>query len=228
MKPVTPRRAASLLIVDQTDKDIRVLMGRRNARHDFMPNIYVFPGGQIEKGDRHMNISGPLPEAVEQKIITALPQGSAGIARALALAAIRETFEETGFIIGDADCGTPEAPPEGAWSAYAAHGIYPNLEGLHLIARAVTPAGQPKRYDTLFFAIGAHEICGQVSGVIHPDAELTALKWVNLYDFGDLPLASITRMVLAEMRKKIENGMSYHDSLPSFGYINQKWTRQEI
>jgi 8-oxo-dGTP pyrophosphatase MutT (NUDIX family) len=227
-KPMPPRRAASLLIIDHTPDQTRVLMGKRNATHDFMPNVFVFPGGRIEPADRRMNIAGPLPEIVEQKIISALPQGSAGIARALALASIRETFEETGFIIGDAECGTPEAPPEGAWSRYAAHGVYPNLEGFHFIARAVTPAGMPKRFDTIFFAVGAHEIIDQSEGAIGPTSEFTALEWVNLDDFGDLPMSGITRLILAEMKKRLDNGMSYFLPVPSFGYQYQKWTRQEI
>lgn len=227
-KSPPPRRAASLLILDQNETHTRVLMGRRNASHDFMPNVFVFPGGRIEAMDRKMNISGTLPEAVEAKLIKALPQGTAGIARALALAAIRETFEETGYIIGDMDCGTPEQPPEGVWSQYAAHGAYPNLEGFHLIARAVTPPRFPKRYDTVFFAVGAQEICGQIEGVVGPQTELTALEWVDLNDFGDVPLAGVTRLILAEMKKRLENGMGYHLPVPSFGYQFQKWTRQEI
>jgi 8-oxo-dGTP pyrophosphatase MutT (NUDIX family) len=225
---IIPRRSASLIIVDHSEGKARVLMGRRNPKHDFMPNVFVFPGGGIEAGDRRMNVCSPLHEVVENKLVCGLPNASPAIARALALAAIRETFEETGLVIGADDCGRPEHPPEGAWSAYAAYGVFPDLADLHLIARAITPAGMAKRYDTVFFAVGADRIAAHSEGHVGPDSEFTALAWVDLADFGDVPLAAITRLILAEMKKRLENGMSYHLPWAKFGYHRQQWMRQEI
>ena len=203
-------------------------MGKRHAKQRFMPGVYVFPGGRIEGGDRRMNVSGALPEIVEHRLVKALPGGTPGIARALALAAIRETFEETGLLLGDADCGTPDSPPEGAWTSYAAHGVYPCLDGMHLIARAVTPPRLPMRFDTVFFAIDSSMIVGKVEGVVGPDQEFVDLQWIGFDELGELPVAGITRSILIEMEKRLEAGMSFHLPVPNFGFVHQRWIRQEI
>ncbi|MDO0545712.1 hypothetical protein KTU62_24045, partial [Escherichia coli] len=50
-----PRDAATLIVLDRRGKGgPKVLMGRRNPRLAFMPGQFVFPGGRIELGDRHM------------------------------------------------------------------------------------------------------------------------------------------------------------------------------
>ena len=64
-------------------------------------------------------------------------------ARAVALAAIRETFEETGLAIGVLNPGAANNPPPGAWSKFAATGVTPALEAIDFLARAITPPGRP-------------------------------------------------------------------------------------
>ena len=73
--------------------------------------------------------------------------GHRRIARALALAAIRETFEETGLAIGVPDHGAPGKPPPGAWSRFAATGVTPALDAIDFLAGAITPPGRPRRFD---------------------------------------------------------------------------------
>ena len=75
----------------------RVLMGKRHARHRFMPGKFVFPGGRVEPEDRRMAAAGVLDPHVEEKLNARVRRPSPNFARALALAAIRETFEETGL-----------------------------------------------------------------------------------------------------------------------------------
>ncbi len=107
-----------------------------------MPGKFVFPGGRVEPGDRRMSAAGPLDPVVEEKLNARTRRPSPGFARALALAAIRETFEETGLALGVAAYGAPTSPPAGAWARFAAAGVFPALDGLDFVARAITPPGR--------------------------------------------------------------------------------------
>jgi 8-oxo-dGTP pyrophosphatase MutT (NUDIX family) len=130
---VRPSDAATLIILDRSGPAPRVLMGRRHPGHKFMPGKFVFPGGRIEDGDRRMNVTGSLSEACEARLMARVQRPSMGRARALALAAIRETFEETGLAFGSKEFGAPDNPPPGPWTEFAAHGVYPDLEAVTFI-----------------------------------------------------------------------------------------------
>jgi 8-oxo-dGTP pyrophosphatase MutT (NUDIX family) len=215
-----------MIIVDDSGAEPRVLMGRRNPNQVFMPGLYVFPGGRVEPGDRRMNVAGALHEAVEMRLMSRVQRPSPARARALALAAIRETFEETGLVIGSRDYGAPDDPPEGAWSAYAAHGCYPELDRLHLIARAITPPRRARRYDTAFFAVGADAIADQVESATGPDRELVDLVWLPLSKSGALKMPSITRAVLTELKTRIDAGMSPMLPVPHYTDHRGSWRRE--
>ena len=123
-KPDRPRDAATLILVERLGRgNARVLMGKRHAGHHFMPGKFVFPGGRVEPQDRRMAAVGALDPHVEAKLNARVRRPSPHFARALALAAIRETFEETGLLLGSKDFGAPENPPPGAWTDFAARMI---------------------------------------------------------------------------------------------------------
>jgi 8-oxo-dGTP pyrophosphatase MutT (NUDIX family) len=196
---VTPiRDAATLIILDRSEGPPKVLMGKRHAGHKFMPGKFVFPGGAVDPGDRRMAVAGPLDARVSEKLLVRTRARSPEYARALALAAIRETFEETGLALGVTDLGAvPEPPPE--WAAFAATGVFPTLEGLDFLARAITPPGRPKRFDARFFVCDARWIAHRGEGVIHTEAELTELVWVPLAEALELDIPNITRTVLGDL-----------------------------
>jgi len=225
---VTPKHAATLILIDNSGDEAKVLMGRRHDGHKFMPGKFVFPGGRIEAADRKMNIAGPLPEVVEDKLHKRVTRPSQSRPRSLALAAIRETFEETGLALGSKDFGVPETPPEGPWAEFAAHGVFPSLENLHFIARAITPPRRPKRFDTRFFAMDASNIAHHVEGVVTADTELVELVWIPLPEAQKLDLPHITGVVLKELEKRIANGMSYFLPVPFYYERNRKWVREEL
>jgi 8-oxo-dGTP pyrophosphatase MutT (NUDIX family) len=197
-KRLRPRDAATLVLVDRSNNALRVLMGRRHAGHKFMPGKFVFPGGAVDPGDRRMAVAAPLDEVVQEKLLARTAHRSPSYARALALAAIRETFEETGLALGVTDHGPPPHPPEGAWTRFAETGVFPTLEGLDFLARAITPPGRPRRFDARFFVADARWIAHRAAGVIHEDAELTELVWVPLDEALKLEIPDITRAVLSE------------------------------
>src|ERR1700679_1021460 len=91
--PVTPRPAASLVVLRQ-DNGPEVLMGMRGAKHRFMPNRLVYPGGAVDEADHTPPHATPLrPDVLRRLEKSADPS----LARALGIAAARELFEETGL-----------------------------------------------------------------------------------------------------------------------------------
>lgn len=224
---VRPRLASTLILIDRTGPEPKVLMGRRNPASKFMPGKFVFPGGRVEAGDRRMNAAGALPRPVEERLARIAPK-SHTLPRALALGAIRETFEETGIILGDAEMGAPETAPAGEWQKFAAQGFYPLIDNIHFIARATTPPRQTRRFDTIFLAAEASDIATTVEGAVGPDRELVELTWVPLTKAHDLELPLITSVVLHELDRRIAAGMGHHLPAPWYRVGGKGWIRTEL
>jgi 8-oxo-dGTP pyrophosphatase MutT (NUDIX family) len=190
-RPVRPRDAATLIIINRTAANPRVLMGRRNGGHNFMPGKWVFPGGRIDRSDFHAPFASDLrPEVAARLGKTAPPARS----RALALAAIRETFEEVGLLLASP---APPRPGNGPWREFLAQGALPDLAALEFVARAVTPPVSPKRFDARFFMAEADRL---ISLDRQADCgELDEIAWVELEEALRLDLPSVTRFVLREI-----------------------------
>ncbi|MDP4824101.1 MAG: NUDIX hydrolase, partial [Aestuariivirgaceae bacterium] len=176
---MTPKDAATLILVDRSTSAPKILMGRRNAAHAFLPGKYVFPGGRLDAGDARMASASELsPETLERLSLRMRRPANPARARALALAAIRETFEETGFILGKP--GTHTRPAPQGWKPFAASGHLPHLAGLTFFARAITPPGRTRRFDTRFFLADAAHIANPGSPTLHADGELLESAWATL------------------------------------------------
>jgi 8-oxo-dGTP pyrophosphatase MutT (NUDIX family) len=223
-----PRDAATLILVERTGAKTRVLMGKRHAGHKFMPGKFVFPGGGLEAADRRMSVAGPLDPVVEAKLLEKTRHSSPDFARALALAALRETFEETGLALGVTDCGAPENPPEGVWTRFAATGVYPALDRLDLLARAITPPGRPKRFDARFFVADATLIAHHTPDIVHAEAELVELVWTPLDEALELDIPRITRTVLGELAAAAQSGMDRFRKRPFYRELHGKAWRGEL
>jgi 8-oxo-dGTP pyrophosphatase MutT (NUDIX family) len=223
-----PHDSAALILIDGMGaRNPKILLGRRNQALKFMPGKFVFPGGRLEPGDRRMNIAGPLDARVEARLLKGRADPDPMFARALALAAIRETFEETGLVVGLRDYGGPDRPPP-VWRPYAAHDCLPDLQELHFVARAITPPFLPKRYDTRFFAADAGNVAAKRDGVVDSEAELVELVWAPLDEAGKLDLPGVTRTVLDELRARLDAGMSPFLPTPFFRLSRGKWRRDEL
>jgi 8-oxo-dGTP pyrophosphatase MutT (NUDIX family) len=225
---VVPRDAATLILIDRSGPKPKVLLGRRHAGHRFMPGKFVFPGGRIEPADKRMSVAGALDAQVEARLLTRMRRPAPLRARALALAAIRETYEETGLMLGTKEHGAPDAAPEGSWAAFAAAGVFPALEPLHFVARAITPPRRPKRFDTRFFAAEASAIAHRVADVVGPDSELVELVWVPLAQAEDLEIPAITAVVLKELAARLDAGMAHHLAVPFYFEIKGRFRREEL
>jgi 8-oxo-dGTP pyrophosphatase MutT (NUDIX family) len=211
-----PVDAATLILVDRSGAKPKVLVGRRHDKVVFMPGKFVFPGGRVDTADGRVPVAAPIPKALEASLLKGRPQITAARARSLAVAAIREACEETGLCLGRAsDDGTNQGKTSaltGPWKPFADAGLLPDPSGLFLIARAITPPGRVRRFDTRFFTADASAIAHRVDGVIHADAELVELVWVEL---GSKPLADLHRMtknVLDELEKRLSAGALRHDA----------------
>src|SRR5262245_33862414 len=114
---VRPRDAATMIIIDRSGTP-KVLLGRRHHGHKFMPGRCVFRGGRVAPRDRRMTAPSPLVPQVEAQLMKSVQRPSPDKARGLMLAAIRETFEETGLMIG-AKTEAPVRAPGGPWDGFA-------------------------------------------------------------------------------------------------------------
>lgn len=220
--------AATLILIDFKNSGPEILMGRRSARHSFMPDKFVFPGGRLEPSDGSMNIASPLDIIVETKLLSKAKTSSSTKARAMALAAIRETFEETGIMVGDKELGLSPTfllPP---WDRFSHLGIWPSLEQLCFIARAITPSTHKKRFDTRFFLTGAGNIAHIEPDFTGPDKELTELVWIKLEKAKELDIPSITGRILDEISLRIANGLQHDLPVPFFREYRGRYVRHEI
>ncbi|HEY3796928.1 MAG TPA: NUDIX hydrolase [Caulobacteraceae bacterium] len=190
-KAVRPRDAATLIVIRRDGPKPRVLMGRRHGGHDFMPDKWVFPGGRIDPSDFRAPVATELRPEVAEHLYRTAP---ARRARALALSAIRETFEETGLLLATK---AEHRPIAGPWRTFVEQGALADLAAMDYIARAVTPPMVPKRYDARFFMADAERL---ISLERQADCgELTEIAWVELSEALGLDLPAVTAMVLKEI-----------------------------
>ena len=203
-RAVRPKDAATLIIVRRDAAEPKILMGKRAASHKFMPNKYVFPGGRVDPGDDRLK----PPFDLHPDVLSRLTQHcSERRARGLALAAIRETWEETGLILGEPDTPTLRTRSP-HWRNFLEAGVNPRLDTLQYIARAITPPHRNRRFDTRFFLAEADLVQGEVHERPEGSGELLELHWVGLDDAEDLNLANITRFMFAEVRRRIEQQLA--------------------
>ena len=147
-------------------------------------------------------------------------------ARGLALAAIRETFEETGLYLGQKRAEPPVAPA-GPWQAFAEANIHPDLSTVHFVARAITPPRRARRYDTRFFTADASAIAHRIEGKVGADTELVELVWVPLEGIKDrIELLVISEIVLKDLRARIEAGFAHDLPVPFYRVKHGKRVRE--
>ena len=182
---VRPRDAASLILLRGEGRDLELLAGRRPGHVRFMPGVWVFPGGAIDPEDKK-------PWRVETGG-EHLPPRLARCARA----ALRETWEEVGVLVG-----RPAAKPAGAGgahrltpieAAYAGQGVSAAIDALTYVGRAITPTPVFRRFNTRFFLADASAVFGE-------PVSTDELEDVGWHPIGRQPLApfrDVTQFMLA-------------------------------
>lgn len=195
-----PKDAATLILIRPGKAGVEVLMGKRSGRHSFMPDKYVFPGGRVDPPDGRVASATELHPKSAQKLAI----GTRRLARAFALTAIRETFEETGLIVGAPASNPNKHPVSPDWRLFFAQNAIPSLAGLRFIGRAITPPYRPKRFDARFFMADAREALIDERPPVD-GAELSDLQWVTLEEAMALDLPNVTRFMLGEIGERAAN-----------------------
>ncbi len=151
-------------------------MGCRASRHRFVPGHYVFPGGRVDRRDFRAEVRSPLRAEITQRLCASC---SPRLARALAVAAVRETWEETGLAHGEVSGGA----------------LRPDLESLDYVLRAITPPQSPIRFHARFFAVQAERLSGALEG----NGELLDLAWRPVEACLRLPIVDVTEFLLRRL-----------------------------
>jgi len=183
-RPARPRDAASLILLRDGKAGLEVLIGRRGKGARFMPGRYVFPGGRIAPGDaRPWQGERSAPADAADRTFLALKR-----------AALRETFEETGLVIGRPS--SEREHREGALSAieqaYRALDAAPAPDLLRLVGRAITPTNSPIRFHARFFVADGSYAWGELV----PCEELDDLHWHPVAEDPPGAMQNVTRFML--------------------------------
>ena len=222
-----PRDSATLVLLDGSPASPRVLLGRRNERHVFMPGKFVFPGGRVDAADGRMDAVGALDCESERRLRARMTRPSPARARAFALAAIRETSEETGYLLAATGDDTVTAPSP-AWAPFTEAGLRPNLGALTFVARAITPPRRPRRFDTRFFVAQRRDVAAELPGIVGPDAEFVELKWLTFDQACSENLPTITKVVLGEIAARLRADFSPRLPVPFYFPRRSRMVREEI
>lgn len=198
------RDAATVLIIADRP-DLHVLMVERTSRAAFAPSAWVFPGGRVDRSDAigaNEHIVG-LDDATASTILEVETNGLAWW-----VAAIRETLEEAGLLLG-ADGASGEvidsireavhADPAALLGALAENGLHLDATALCEVGRFITPVGPPRRFDARFFIAVAPD--GQTPQ--HDEEEVVKHMWIRPAEAlerwrnDDFPMMSVTHRMLA-------------------------------
>jgi len=195
VNPVPVRDAATVMLVRDGAGGLEVFMVRRSLRLVFAGAAHVFPGGAVDPADRE--------------------SGDGGVA--FRVAAVRECFEEAGFLlavdahgdlVGLDDPATAErffqyrreiaSGERSLADVCAAEGLRPAVDSMHYVSRWITPEGAPRRFDTRFFVCAAPER----QTPLHDAEETIAHEWARPADVlerhreGDVDLMTPTQSSL--------------------------------
>jgi 8-oxo-dGTP pyrophosphatase MutT (NUDIX family) len=185
--PARARDAGTLVVLREAPCGLEVLLGRRHSRSSFMPDFWVFPGGAVEPEDARARPASTLHPGI---VAHARVQGRAARARAIAMAAVRETFEETGLLLGaPGDVGEHAGEP---WDPLRNLGLAPDLARLLFVGRAITPTRSRIRYHARFFVTESRYCHGAIRG----NGELAEIDWLPVAGLAELPLARVTAYML--------------------------------
>lgn len=223
-KPIRPRDAATLILLDRKGDEFLVLMGRRHARHAFMPGKFVFPGGRTDPADSRIPVATALRHEEQARLTAGVGRTSPARARAIALSAIRETYEEAGLLIGRKGAF---ATTRRDWQGFAEHGVRPSLEALRFIARAITPPNRVRRFDTRFFSAWREDVAVELPDG-SPTNELEELVWLPLAKAREADIPDITRAILEELETRLVDDplLRPGGSVPFYRLVRNRFVRE--
>lgn len=209
-----PRDAATLILLDKSGSVPQVLMGRRSDKLAFMPGMFVFPGGRTERSDLTAPRTGELDAGDAERLVSGMGRkGTLRRAEALVMSAIRETQEETGLFIGRAGAAQ-SATRSPAWRAFLDNGILPDLSAIRFVARAITPPGRVRRFDTRFFVADAGHVVNPDELIANPAEELDEVRWIGLDALHEIKVPTITEIILDLFAERLREDPGLERDLP--------------
>ncbi len=195
---MSARAASTILLVRDGEAGLEVFLVQRHRRSGFLPNAWVFPGGQVDPADGQVSRVRGGAAVLKQ---LGLPEDEA---RAYLVAGVRETFEEAGIWLGTGTLPQSARAPLAAGQVsldalLETHGAALELDRLAGWSWWVTPVVEPRRYDTRFLVAHVTERSGH-----HDDHETFASGWFRPGDLigrtlGAFPLAPPTWWTLCEL-----------------------------
>ena len=202
--------ASTIVLLCGPKDNPRILMGQRAKRHDFMPSVFVFPGGRVDRGDSYAAYAGDLSPRTETILEAAY---SPRRARALVLAAIRETYEETGLKLTKPVEETSKRISHPTWRELTDEGQTADMDGIEVFGRAITPPHRHKRFDTWFFV---KDMACETPPAACDSNELLNVGWFTFDEIEDLKTHRATDMMLMVLRKYLS-----HDTAPRSIFYNR-------
>ena len=181
----------------------------------FAAGFFVFPGGSVDARDEEFADEawvGPPPSAWARTLTCDEPR-----ARSLVCAAVRETFEESGVLLAGSSADNVVADTSGEdWEADRLALLDRSLSLVELLRRRglvlradllrawshwITPAVEPKRFDTRFFvaAMPAGQRTRDVGGEADRVAWLRASEALAANARGELSMLPPTLAALTDL-----------------------------
>ena len=193
-RPARPKKASTIILWQGPRDNPRILMGQRAKRHDFMPSIYVFPGGRVDRADSYAGSVGEMSPRTKSVLDAAYTPRQA---RALLLASVRETYEETSLMLGRIYDSARNLNHK-SYDAFRRAGLTPDISGIEVIGRAITPPRRHKRFDTWFFS---KDMNGRENLSTSDSHELLNVDWFTFDQIEDLKTHPATDTMLKVMRR---------------------------
>ncbi len=206
------RPASTVMLVRDAARGLEVFALRRVTSMPFAGGMTAFPGGGVDPSDSDPDVPwyGPDPQWWSRQWRLPLSAARAGV-----VAAVRELFEETGILLAGSAAEVVAGDPTnresdriavtghrfGLARVLAASGLLLRADLLRPWARWITPAGQSRRYDTLFFAAALP--AGQAAGAVTTEA--SEARWAAPRDLleaagaGTIGMMPPTRAMLADL-----------------------------
>lgn len=199
-----PKLAATIVLVRHINGYPEILMGKRSKKHDFMPSIFVFPGGRVDPSDSFAPSRDHISTRTREILEKAMPPARA---RACVMAAVRETFEETSLVLGTPFERRPRAINDPSWKDFHATGNIPDISDIEVMARAITPPHRHKRFDTWFFLAKLDPKTAKRP--IKTSPELVEIGWFSFEQIEDLEMHRMTEIMIEITENYLET-----DNLP--------------
>jgi 8-oxo-dGTP pyrophosphatase MutT (NUDIX family) len=204
------RNASTVIVLRDRMTTPRILMGQRGAKAAFMPNKFVFPGGAVDTADADIALGAPLNDLCHQRL---QEDATTDMSHPLAVAAVRELFEETGQVLGTKGAWSGDIHPD--WVDFAATGHLPDASSLQYEFRALNTPGRPRRFDARFFLVDADALATDPDDFSAASDELSHLQWVSLTDVRSFDMPFITEVVLSEIEARATD-LTPPESVPYF------------